>query len=107
MPFAWICKANFWSRTYSTIDEVVEIFDENWFDKIDVSRVKIRQSSVEIPKSSAVLCRQFLVVFRNVLQYKFNFTKTAQFTKYFKKNIFLPFSTHPTCYRYTAGVLGR
>jgi hypothetical protein len=106
MPFTWICKTYFWSRTYSTIDEVVEIFDENWFDKIDVSRVKIRQSSIEITKGSAVLCGQFLVVFRNVLPNNSILIKRIKSWGTFIKFI-LPFSRHPTCYRNTAGVLVR
>ena len=53
---------------------MVEIFDENWFDKVDVSRVKVRQSSVKIPKRFAVLCSHFLVIFWNVLNSKPLFT---------------------------------
>ncbi len=61
-------KKKYINSTHSAIDEMVEIFHENWFDKIDVSRVKVGQSSVEITKGSAVLCSHFLVVFWKVLQ---------------------------------------
>jgi hypothetical protein len=54
--------------THSAINEMVEIFDENWFDKINVSRVKVRQSSVKITKGFPVLCSHFLVILWKVLQ---------------------------------------
>jgi hypothetical protein len=97
MPFTWICKTYFWSRTYSTIDEVVEIFHENRFDKIDVSRVKIRQSSVEITKGSAVLCGQFLVVFRNVLPNNLILIILRRSLSTFKNSFYLfPHTPHVT-----------
>jgi hypothetical protein len=59
-------KKSYW--THSAINEMVEIFDENWFDEVNVSRVKVRQSSIKITKGFPVLCSHFLVILWKVLQ---------------------------------------
>jgi hypothetical protein len=53
--------------TDPAIDKVIEILDENRFDKVDVGRVEIGQSSVEIPECFPVFFSHFLVVIRDVL----------------------------------------